>query len=101
MTDAAGYLVIGRIIDVYGLKGWVKVKSFTQPETNFLQYEKCLYQKGSSWLPLVIKSGKQHGKGLVVKFDGYEDRTAAESTVGRRSPPWSRGRGRTAPRPEP
>jgi 16S rRNA processing protein RimM len=81
MSDAAGYLVIGRIIDVYGLKGWVKVKSFTQPETNFLQYEQCLYQKGGSWLPLVIKSGKQHGKGLVVKFDGYDDRTAAESIM--------------------
>lgn len=81
MNDASDYLVIGRIIDVYGLKGWVKVKSFTQPEANFCQYEQCYFLKGKQWLPLKIETGKVHGKGLVVKFVGYEDRTQAESLL--------------------
>jgi len=81
MTDANDYLVIGRIIDVYGLKGWVKVKSFTHPEANFLQYEQCYYLKGDKKLSLNIETGKVHGKGLVVKFVGYEDRTQAEALL--------------------
>jgi 16S rRNA processing protein RimM len=81
MSDAKNYIVIGRIIDVYGLKGWVKVKSFTQPQGNFLEYDQCFFPRGKQWLSLKIEAGKEHGKGLVVKFDGYNDRTAAESLL--------------------
>lgn len=81
MSDAKDYLVIGRIVDVYGLKGWVKVKSFTQPQANFLAYEQCFFHKGQQLLPLAIEAGKAHGKGLVVKFAGVDDRTAAEALL--------------------
>jgi 16S rRNA processing protein RimM len=81
MSDANNYLVIGRVIDVYGLKGWVKVKSFTQPATNFLDYPQCFLSTGKHWQPLKIEAGKMHGKGLVVKFAGYDDRCAAEKLL--------------------
>lgn len=83
MNDADSYLVIGRVIDVYGLKGWVKVKSFTQPATNFLDYDECFLSEKNQWLPVKIDKGKAHGKSLVVKFTGYDDRTAAEALLKR------------------
>lgn len=83
MNDADDYLVIGRVIDVYGLKGWVKVKSFTQPATNFLNYAQCFVNEGKCWQPLEIDGGKMHGKVLVVKFAGYNDRSDAEKLLKR------------------
>lgn len=82
MSDADGFLVVGRVTDVYGLKGWVKVKSFTQPETNLLCYGQCYFESKGHWQLLTIDDGKPHGKGLIVKFAGFDDRTAAESLHG-------------------
>ena len=79
MQDADDLLIIGRIITGYGVKGWVKVKSFTQPQTNFLGYKNCFVHKNGSWQVADIERGKEHGKGLVVKFKGFEDLTAAEA----------------------
>ena len=81
MNVADDFLAIGRIVDVYGLKGWVKIRSFTEPETNFLNYSHCFYQDGKQWKPLKLEHGKIHGKGLVVKFAGFDDRTAAEALL--------------------
>ncbi|NRB38904.1 MAG: 16S rRNA processing protein RimM [Pseudomonadales bacterium] len=83
MSDT--YLVIGHTCGIYGLKGWVKVKSFTEPDNNFLAYKECFICTASSysspnpsWQPAKIDNGKVHGKGLVAKFAGFADRTAVE-----------------------
>lgn len=76
------YLIIGHTCGIYGLKGWVKVKSFTEPDNNFLAYKECFISvdksDSKSWQPAKIENGKTHGKGLVAKFAGFEDRTAVE-----------------------
>ena len=72
------YSIIGKIISGYGVKGWVKVKSFTEPETNFLDYAQLFIAKGNSWQPLSIEKAKVHGKGLVAKIEGIDDLSAAE-----------------------
>ena len=38
-------VVIGRLTAVYGVKGWLKVHSFTEPMDNFLSYRKCFIQR--------------------------------------------------------
>ena len=81
MAAANDFLVIGRVIDVYGLKGWVKLKSFTQPPANLLQYRHCHYFDGHEWKQVTLELGKEHGKGLVAKFAGFDDRTAAEALL--------------------
>lgn len=85
MTDANNYLVIGRVLSTYGLKGWVKVKSFTQPDTNFIDYQNCFIapakEDNKHWQPIKIEIGKKHGKVLAVKFVGYDDCTAAEALL--------------------
>ena len=74
MVPSKNHLVIGRIVSAYGLKGWVKVRSFTEPQANLLEYRKCLV----SDRPAEIEQGKIHGSSLVVKFCGCDDREGAE-----------------------
>jgi 16S rRNA processing protein RimM len=74
--------VIGRITGVYGIKGWVRIHSYTEPEENLLGYEKLSLGRGGDWKAVTIDSGKQHGKGLVAHIQGVDDRTVAEGLKG-------------------
>lgn len=65
-------VVIGRLTQPYGIKGWIKVFSYTEPKENLLGYRHCLLQQGGEWRELELEDGKPHGKGLVVKLQGVE-----------------------------
>lgn len=75
-------LVAGKITGSYGIKGWVRVHSYTDPQENFLALGQWHVQRRGEPQPLAIDDGKAHGKGLVVHVEGVDDRTAAESLRG-------------------
>ncbi|NCA71081.1 MAG: ribosome maturation factor RimM [Sphingobacteriia bacterium] len=73
-------IIVGRIAGVYGVRGWVKVMSETDPREGLLNYQPWLLGAGSrAW---VVREGKRHGKGLIVHLDGCDDRDQAAMLVG-------------------
>ncbi|WP_237058808.1 ribosome maturation factor RimM [Microbulbifer sediminum] len=70
-------VTVGRITAVYGVRGWVKVHSFTEPMDNILQFHDWWLQAGDGWEPLQIDGGRRHGKGLIVHIKGVDDRDLA------------------------
>lgn len=81
MVEHSDQLVIGKITGVYGVKGWVKVHSFTEPMDGFLGYSNCLIHKRQGWEPIDFDAGRRQGKGLVVHIKGVDDRNAAEAYI--------------------
>lgn len=83
-------IVIGRIGAAYGVKGWVKVISFTEdPESLFdyepwyLQVPDALLAEKSAFVGEVeVESYRPHGEAWVAKLKGVEDRTQAEKLRG-------------------
>ncbi|MEM9257019.1 MAG: ribosome maturation factor RimM [Pseudomonadota bacterium] len=75
-------LVIGRITGCYGLKGWVRIHSYTEPADNFLKFGGWHIQRGGQYQPVEFDTGKYQGKGLVAHMVGVDDRTTAESFKG-------------------
>lgn len=73
-------IVVGRIAGVYGLKGWVKVVSETDPPEGIFGYAPWLV--GPDAVPREIAECKPHGKGLIVRLAGCDDRDQAASLVG-------------------
>ena len=69
--------MVGRISGVFGVKGWVKIHSYTEPLENILSYKPWLISKGEEWQPIELKTGKRHGKGLVAWLSGFDDRDQA------------------------
>ncbi len=71
-------IIIGKIGSAYGIKGWVKVQSFTDPIDNILDYAPwyIFYQK--QWQAIELMAGKPHGKGIIVQLQGCQDRNQAE-----------------------
>lgn len=71
-------VVLGRIAGVYGVRGWVHVFSETAPRENILHYSLWLLNGTSRR----VAEGRRHGKGLVARLEGCEDRDQAAAYVG-------------------
>lgn len=71
---------MGRIAGVYGVRGWVRVVSETDPQQNILSYRPWLVGKGQR--EYEVAEGRRHGKGLIVRLVGLDDRDAAALLVG-------------------
>jgi 16S rRNA processing protein RimM len=65
-------VVVGKLLAPYGIKGWMKVYSFTEPMENLLDYDHCRLQRNGEWVEIEIEAGRPHGKGLVLKLRGVE-----------------------------
>jgi len=75
-------VVVGRIAGLFGVRGWVKVFSHTQPLDNILRYSPWLVLRGGQWTPMKPLDGRIHGKGIVAHLAGCDDRDAAAELVG-------------------
>jgi 16S rRNA processing protein RimM len=73
---------MGRIGAPYGIRGWLKVHSYTDPPENLLHYSPWWIRWQEEWRALRVMDGRRHGKGLVAQVAGYEDREAARVLVG-------------------
>ena len=80
MSARKQYVALGYISAVHGVKGWVKVFSFTRPMEAILGYEPWLL--GEEKRPVVIVDGRKQGKGLVALLPGCDDRDQAAHLVG-------------------
>ncbi len=67
---------------VYGVKGWLRVFSHTQPRERILSYRPWLIQRGGSWQVVEVEAGQAHAKGVLVKLAGCDDRDAAARLIG-------------------
>lgn len=79
---AEDIVVIGKITSAFGVKGGVKVFSFTQPRLNILNYNPWLLKVDGQWQSVKLKSGRQQGKSIAVNLDGIADRNQAEGLSG-------------------
>ena len=83
MTDALRQpVILGRIVGLFGVRGWVKVHSYTEPRDALLEYRDWLLGREEAWRQVELAEGTQHGKGIVVRLRGIEDRDAAAELLG-------------------
>lgn len=74
-------VILGRISGLFGIRGWVKVFSYTDPREAILGYHEWLVRKGNAWEPAQLAEGKKHGKTLVARLQGSDDRDDAAAFV--------------------
>ena len=73
---------MGRITGLFGVRGWVKVYSYTQPREAVLNYDRWLLGRKDSWQEATVAEGQRHGKTIIARLDGYVDRDQAAGLVG-------------------
>ena len=81
-VDTTGRISLGKINGVFGVKGWVKVFSDTKPREQIVKYSPWWIKQGSEWNRIKVLEGKAHGKGVIARLEGIDDRNKAELLKG-------------------
>jgi 16S rRNA processing protein RimM len=81
--EASSLTVMARLGAAYGVKGWMKLISFTDPPENILAYKHFLVKKGSGTETIVIDKSQEHGKGFIAHVKGCDDREQTRFFTGK------------------
>lgn len=76
-------ILVGEVSGVFGIKGWLKIFSFTRHKDNILSYSPWLLTKGSNEpMPYLLSKGLLKNSSVIAKLDGIDDRDQAANLVG-------------------
>jgi 16S rRNA processing protein RimM len=73
---------MGRIAAPFGIKGWVKVQPFTEDPGTLLDFESWRVGRDAQQTHYTVEAAQDHGKALVAKLVGIDDRDAAYALRG-------------------
>ena len=71
-------VVVGKVVDAFGIKGWLKIQSYTRPCENILGYSPWRLGYGSKDGVRLLK-GRVQGNIVLAQIEGIETREAALS----------------------
>ena len=66
-------LIVGKIGGVYGVKGWLKIFSFTRPSKNIFSYSPWQLKIDDVYQNINFEEFRKHGKNFLVKFSGIDN----------------------------
>lgn len=79
-------MIVGKVAGQHGVKGWLKVLSFTRPLEQILEYDRWMlaeHEASTDWQAVTVTEANQHSKKLLAKLAGIDDRDAAATLVGK------------------
>ncbi|MCZ6476384.1 MAG: ribosome maturation factor RimM [Gammaproteobacteria bacterium] len=83
MSGAPRKLVtLGRVNGLLGVKGWLKIYSYTDPRDSIVGFSTWVLRTGDDEQTVELEDGRKHGRTVVVKLKAIDDRDQAEALVG-------------------
>lgn len=77
MSEQNEKIVVGKLGATYGIRGWLKVHSFTDNAENIFDYSPWFLNHKGTWVEYKVESWKRHNKGYVCKLEGLDVREEA------------------------
>lgn len=71
-------IIMGKFGSVYGIHGWIRVNSYTDPPTNLFNYDLWQVAHQGQWQTITIQQVKQHGAQYIVKLPDCDNRELAQ-----------------------
>jgi 16S rRNA processing protein RimM len=65
-------LELGKISGVFGVKGWVKVYSYTDPREGITNYSPWRVKLKGQWREYTVEAGQRQGKTVIAKLEGID-----------------------------
>jgi 16S rRNA processing protein RimM len=78
MSKQDEIIIVGKFGSSYGIRGWLKVVSYTDIAENIFDYKPLHVNVRGEWVEISVESWKRH-KGLVCKLDGLDVREEAQT----------------------
>jgi len=66
-------LIVGCISGVYGVRGWLKITSYTRPKDNIFTYSPWLIRVNNAWQEIGVEESQQRDERLMVKMSGIDN----------------------------
>ncbi len=83
MSEAGRRVLIGRIVGLYGVQGWLKIESWAEPRMKIFDYQPWLLSTAPGVETQIAgANGRQQGKGMVAQLPGVDDREQAAALIG-------------------
>jgi len=73
METSEELVPVGKISGVFGVKGWMKIFSFTEPRHNILSYSPIYMSRKGEWIEVEVSGGRIQGKGIVMGLVNVTD----------------------------
>ena len=67
---------------LYGVKGWIKVHSYTDPRENIVNFRRWTLRQGDDRAPVAVVNGRLQGQTVVAKLLEIDDRDEARALIG-------------------
>lgn len=83
-SQTAEKLIVGQINGIFGVQGWVKIFSHTDPRANILDYSPWWIRCKGEWKQIKVVDSKVQsgGKTLVALLENVNDREIAREYMG-------------------
>jgi len=75
-------ILLGRVIGAFGVRGELKLQSFTDPIAAVMDYQPWVFVHNGSEREITGARGRQTAKGMTVTLPGLDDRDVAEALAG-------------------
>lgn len=83
--SVARRVLLGRIVGVYGVRGEVKIESFTEPRLRIFDYQPWLLERAADVVEEISGvHGRTQGKGVIATLPEVVDRDLAAALIGAR-----------------
>ncbi len=82
MSERDSPVILGRIAGLFGVRGWIKVFSYTDPREAILDYGDWMLQRDGQWTVTEVVEGQRHGKSVIARLEGVTDRDTAATWIG-------------------
>ena len=78
MSEQNNRIVMGKLGSTYGIRGWLKVFSYTDNAESIFDYSPWYLNQKGKWVEYKVESWKRHGQGYVCKLAGLDVREDAQ-----------------------
>lgn len=75
-------IILGKIGAVYGIKGWLKIHSYTEEPEAIFDYSPWVLNLGGNKQNVEVSEWRRHNNGLIAKFSDINDRNDAQLRTG-------------------
>lgn len=73
---------MGRVAAPFGIKGWVKVQPFSDDPGTLMDFASWRIGRGAEHRQYSVETVQDHGKAMVAKLEGIDDRDKAYALRG-------------------
>ena len=69
----AAQIIIGRVSNTFGVRGWIRLQSYTRPKDNVLSFPLWSVQLNGRWRQMTVLAARRQGRSLVAHLQGCDD----------------------------